>query len=187
MINKVAGQSMVGDVGKYQQISMIDAMSQGGGAGGSSAAMDMASMSMGMMMGQQMVNQMSQNMQGTANPQAAAPQKGSSRTFRYSISAPPVPLGLQQQTNIRLFSGDIRAQVEAARREKARLVGLSALMTTTVCFMEQTVKMVHEELPGCKVTVGGAVLTREYAERIGADNYSKDAMGLVRYAESLFS
>jgi len=77
--------------------------------------------------------------------------------------------------------------VEAARREKARLVGLSALMTTTVCFMEQTVKMVHEELPGCKVTVGGAVLTREYAERIGADNYSKDAMGLVRYAESLFS
>ena len=77
--------------------------------------------------------------------------------------------------------------VEAARREKARLVGLSALMTTTVCFMEQTVKMVHEELPDCKVTVGGAVLTREYAERIGADNYSKDAMGLVRYAESLFS
>jgi len=76
--------------------------------------------------------------------------------------------------------------VEAARREKARLVGLSALMTTTVCFMEQTVKMVHEELPDCKVTVGGAVLTREYAERIGADNYSKDAMGLVRYAESLF-
>ena len=75
MINKVAGQSMVGDVGKYQQISMIDAMSQSGGAGGSSAAMDMASMSMGMMMGQQMVNQMSQNMQGTANPQAAAPQK----------------------------------------------------------------------------------------------------------------
>ena len=49
--------------------------------------------------------------------QAAAPQKSSSRTFRYSISAPPVPLGLQQQTNIRLFSGDIRAQVEAARRE----------------------------------------------------------------------
>ena len=76
--------------------------------------------------------------------------------------------------------------LEAARREKARLVGLSALMTTTVCFMEQTVKMVHEELPDCRVTVGGAVLTREYAERIGADNYSKDAMGLVRYAESLF-
>ena len=77
--------------------------------------------------------------------------------------------------------------VEAARREKARLVGLSALMTTTVCFMEQTIKLVHQELPGCKVTVGGAVLTADYAEQIGADNYSKDAMGLVRYAEQLFA
>jgi 5-methyltetrahydrofolate--homocysteine methyltransferase len=76
--------------------------------------------------------------------------------------------------------------VEAARREKARLVGLSALMTTTVCFMEQTIKLVHQELPGCKVTVGGAVLTADYAEQIGAANYSKDAMGLVRYAEQLF-
>ena len=78
------------------------------------------------------------------------------------------------------------AVVEAARREKARLVGLSALMTTTVCFMEETVKLVHENLPGCKVTVGGAVLTADYAEKIGADHYSKDAMGLVRYAEALF-
>ena len=77
--------------------------------------------------------------------------------------------------------------VEAARREKARLVGLSALMTTTVCFMEQTIKLVHQELPSCKVTVGGAVLTADYAEQIGADNYSKDAMGLVRYAEQLFA
>ena len=75
MVNKVAGQSMVGDVGKYQQISMIDAMAQGGGAAGSSTAMDMASMSMGMMMGQQMVNQMSQNMQGTAGQQNTAPQQ----------------------------------------------------------------------------------------------------------------
>ena len=76
--------------------------------------------------------------------------------------------------------------VEAARREKARLVGLSALMTTTVCFMEETVKMIHAELPGCKVTVGGAVLTADYAAKIGADHYSKDAMGLVRYAEKFF-
>ena len=76
--------------------------------------------------------------------------------------------------------------VEAARREKAKLVGLSALMTTTVGFMEQTVKMVHEELPGCKVTVGGAVLTADYAAKIGADFYSKDAMGLVRLAERFF-
>ena len=77
--------------------------------------------------------------------------------------------------------------VEAARREKARLVGLSALMTTTVGFMEQTVQMVHAELPDCKVTVGGAVLTQDYAAKIGADHYSKDAMGLVRYAEQLFA
>ena len=76
--------------------------------------------------------------------------------------------------------------VEAAKREKARLVGLSALMTTTVCFMEQTVQMIHAELPDCKVTVGGAVLTPDYAAKIGADHYSKDAMGLVRYAEQLF-
>ena len=77
--------------------------------------------------------------------------------------------------------------VAAARREKARLVGLSALMTTTVGAMAETVRLVHEELPGCKVTVGGAVLTADYAAKIGADNYSKDAMGLVRYAESLFA
>jgi 5-methyltetrahydrofolate--homocysteine methyltransferase len=59
-------------------------------------------------------------------------------------------------------------------------------MTTTVCFMEETVKLLHEELPECKVTVGGAVLTADYAAKIGADHYAKDAMGLVRYAESLF-
>jgi len=76
--------------------------------------------------------------------------------------------------------------VETARREKVRLVGLSALMTTTVGAMEETVRLVHEKLPGCKVTVGGAVLTEDYAAKIGADNYSKDAMGLVRYAEGLF-
>ncbi|MBR1588600.1 MAG: homocysteine S-methyltransferase family protein [Kiritimatiellae bacterium] len=76
--------------------------------------------------------------------------------------------------------------VEAARRENVRLVGLSALMTTTVGFMEETVKLVHSELPGCKVTVGGAVLTAEYAEKIGADFYCRDAMALVRLAESVF-
>ena len=76
--------------------------------------------------------------------------------------------------------------VEAARRENARLVGLSALMTTTVGFMEETVKQVHAELPGCKVTVGGAVLTAEYAEKIGADFYCRDAMALVRLAEGFF-
>ena len=79
------------------------------------------------------------------------------------------------------------AVLDAARREKARLVGLSALMTTTVGAMEETVRLVHENLPGCKVTVGGAVLTQDFAQQIGADHYSKDAMGLVRYAESVFA
>ena len=60
-------------------------------------------------------------------------------------------------------------------------------MTTTVGAMEETVRLVHRELPGCLVTVGGAVLTADYAAKIGADHYAKDAMGLVRYAETLFA
>ena len=75
--------------------------------------------------------------------------------------------------------------LEAARRSGAPLVGLSALMTTTVGAMEETIKLLHRELPSCKVTVGGAVLTADYAAKIGADYYSKDAMGLVRLAEKL--
>ena len=75
--------------------------------------------------------------------------------------------------------------LEAARRSGAPLVGLSALMTTTVGAMEETIKLLHRELPSCKVTVGGAVLTEDFAVKIGADYYSKDAMGLVRLAERL--
>ena len=77
--------------------------------------------------------------------------------------------------------------VAAAKRENARLVGLSALMTTTVGAMEETISLVHAEIPGCSVAVGGAVLTQDYADKIHADHYSKDAMGLVRYAEGLFA
>lgn len=77
--------------------------------------------------------------------------------------------------------------VETARREQVRLVGLSALMTTTVVHMEETIHQLKEALPSCKVMVGGAVLTQAYADEIGADFYSKDAMGSVRYAEELFS
>ena len=76
--------------------------------------------------------------------------------------------------------------LEVARREKCRLVGLSALMTTTVVFMEETVKLIHAELPDCRVMVGGAVLTADYAAKIGADFYSRDAMGAVRTAERVF-
>ena len=64
----------------------------------------------------------------------------------------------------------------------APFAGLSALMTTTLPAMEKTVKLIHEKAPYCKVVVGGAVLTREYAEKIGADKYAKDAMETVRYA-----
>ena len=67
----------------------------------------------------------------------------------------------------------------------APLVGLSALMTTTVPAMEETIRLLREKAPWCKVVVGGAVLTQEYADRIGADKYAKDAMETVRYAESL--
>lgn len=77
--------------------------------------------------------------------------------------------------------------VQTAKDENVKLVGLSALMTTTVANMEITIDLLKKEYPQCKVMVGGAVLTQDYADRIGADFYSKDAMGSVRYAEQLFS
>ena len=77
--------------------------------------------------------------------------------------------------------------LETARREKAPLVGLSALMTTTVGAMEETIKLIHAELPECKVAVGGAVLTQDYADKIGADFYTKDAMELVRLVEQFMA
>ena len=76
--------------------------------------------------------------------------------------------------------------VAAAIKDQVKLVGLSALMTTTVFNMEETIKRLHESVPDCKIMVGGAVLTQEYAETIHADSYSKDAMGSVRYANKLF-
>ena len=76
--------------------------------------------------------------------------------------------------------------VDAVVRTKAPLCGLSALMTTTVPAMEETITLLHEKAPWCKVVVGGAVLTQEYADKINADAYSKDAMGTVRFADSIF-
>jgi len=76
--------------------------------------------------------------------------------------------------------------VETAIEKNARLVGLSALMTTTVPAMEETIKQLREKHPSCKVVVGGAVLTKDYADSIGADKYAKDAMESVRYAEEIF-
>ena len=75
--------------------------------------------------------------------------------------------------------------VEAVQRLHAPLAGLSALMTTTVPAMEETIRLLRLGAPWCKVVVGGAVLTQEYADRIGADKYAKDAMETVRYAEEI--
>ena len=76
--------------------------------------------------------------------------------------------------------------VETAIKENIHLVGLSALMTTTVVSMEETIKALREANVDCKVVVGGAVLNQEYADMIGADAYCKDAMQTVRYAEEFF-
>lgn len=78
------------------------------------------------------------------------------------------------------------AVVNAAVETNAVFVGLSALMTTTLPAMAKTVKMLREIKPNVKIIVGGAVLTKEYADKIGADKYARDAMEAVRYAEALF-
>lgn len=75
--------------------------------------------------------------------------------------------------------------VEEALRTNTRLVGLSALMTTTVPAMAETIKQLREKAPHVKVIVGGAVLTQEYADSIGADFYAKDAMETVRYSTEI--
>lgn len=75
--------------------------------------------------------------------------------------------------------------VEEVVRIHAPVAGLSALMTTTVGAMEETIKQLRVAAPWCKVVVGGAVLTEDYAMQIGADKYAKDAMETVRYAESI--
>ena len=77
--------------------------------------------------------------------------------------------------------------VDTVVEKHAPLCGLSALMTTTVVSMEETIKKLHEKAPWCKVMVGGAVLTQEYADMIGADFYGKDAMQSVHYAEELLN
>jgi 5-methyltetrahydrofolate--homocysteine methyltransferase len=76
--------------------------------------------------------------------------------------------------------------VEATKESGAKLVGLSALMTTTLPAMEETIQAVHRECPGVQVFVGGAVLTPEYAMKMGADYYSKDARESVDVAKKVF-
>ena len=74
--------------------------------------------------------------------------------------------------------------LETTLRSNAPCVGLSALMTTTLPSMKETVALLKKNVPSIKIMVGGAVLTKEYAEEIGADFYAEDAMESVRYAES---
>ena len=76
--------------------------------------------------------------------------------------------------------------VDAAIEHHVSLVGLSALMTTTVGAMEETIKLLHQQYPECKTVVGGAVLTADYAEKIKADCYAKDAKATVDYAKTVF-
>jgi 5-methyltetrahydrofolate--homocysteine methyltransferase len=77
--------------------------------------------------------------------------------------------------------------LEAAVKSGAKLVGLSALMTTTLASMEATIKLLHEKGVDCKIVVGGAVLTADYAEKIGADFYAKDAKQSVDIARQIYS
>ena len=75
--------------------------------------------------------------------------------------------------------------VDAAISSGAMVVGLSALMTTTVASMAETIRLLKEQYPACRTLVGGAVLNREYADMIGATRYAKDAMESVRYCEEV--
>lgn len=78
---------------------------------------------------------------------------------------------------------DYQAVVDAVRENDVKLVGLSALMTTTLVSMKETIELIHENNLDCKIMVGGAVLTPEYAKEIHADFYSKDAKESVDIAK----
>ena len=80
---------------------------------------------------------------------------------------------------------EYQAVVDAALRHKADIVGLSALMTTTLKSMEKTIALLHENRVPVKIMVGGAVLTPEYAKKIGADYYAKDAKESVDIARQI--
>ncbi len=77
--------------------------------------------------------------------------------------------------------------VNTARKENIKLVGLSALMTTTVQSMEETIKELRKNGIDCSIMVGGAVLNREYAEMIGANYYGKDARESINIAKRFFN
>lgn len=76
--------------------------------------------------------------------------------------------------------------VAAVKKQETRLVGLSALMTTTVASMARTIKYLKKEAPHCQIMVGGAVLTASYADEIGADHYAPDALSGVKIAAKVY-
>ena len=78
--------------------------------------------------------------------------------------------------------------VEAAKENEAKVVGLSALMTTTVGAMEETIKALQSDskTSDCQIVVGGAVLTQEYSDQIGANHYAPNAVSAVNYVNSVF-
>lgn len=75
--------------------------------------------------------------------------------------------------------------VKTAKETGAKVVGLSALMTTTVAAMEETIKALQQEKVDCKIVVGGAVLTQDYSDQIGADHYAPNAVSAVNYVNKL--
>ena len=77
--------------------------------------------------------------------------------------------------------------LEAVQSQNIKLVGLSALMTTTVKSMEEAIALLHANVPECEIIVGGAVLNHDYAAKIGANHYVKDAIATVRYASKFFA
>ncbi len=77
--------------------------------------------------------------------------------------------------------------LDAAKSHPGSVVGLSALLTTTMVNMEKTVKLLKEEVPDCIVIVGGAPLTQEFCDKIGADAYSPDPQGAIDYLDSAIS
>ena len=80
---------------------------------------------------------------------------------------------------------DPKLVVDTAKREDVKLIGLSALMTTTLVSMEETIKALRESGHQCKIMVGGAVLTPEYAEKMGADYYASDAKASADIAKEV--
>lgn len=77
--------------------------------------------------------------------------------------------------------------LQAVQKHHVTLVGLSALMTTTVRSMEQTISLLHASAPDCKIMVGGAVLNPEYAQMVGADYYGKDAAEAAKITARFFA